>query len=72
MKKIFTSTLILISLAACDTPNNVIGNPSNATNTSGTTGSANMTKGSTTPADVRNPAGTPTDTVMIKKDSLPR
>lgn len=72
MKKIFTSALVIISLAACNTPNNVIGSPSNTTNTSGTTGSANITKGSTTPADVRNPAGTPTDTSMVKKDSLPR
>ncbi|MEO5995882.1 MAG: membrane lipoprotein lipid attachment site-containing protein [Chitinophagaceae bacterium] len=71
MKKILYYAVIIFVLANCNTPNQAIGKPDPATNTSGTTGSANMTNGSNTAADVRNPVGTPTDTATIKKDSLP-
>ena len=70
MKKILYSAVTIFVFVACDTPNNVIGNPNSTTNTTGTTGSANMTN-STAPA-VQHTPGTPSDSSAIKKDSLPR
>lgn len=70
MKKILYFFIIISALASCDTPNNVIGNPQSATNTSGTTGSANMTEGNK--ADSKIIPGTPGDSTVTKKDSIPR
>lgn len=72
MKNILYSVAIIISLAACDTPNQAIGTPDPATNTSGTTGSANMTNGNNTPPVIKDQAGAPTDSTGAKKDSLPK
>jgi hypothetical protein len=70
MKKILYSAVLLVVVAACDTPNKTIGNPDPTTNTTGTTGSANMTN---TPEPViKTTPGTATDSAVNKKDTLPR
>ncbi len=70
MKKILCFAIVIFVFTSCDTPNNVIGNPTSATNTSGTTGSANMTNSNNT--DSKTTPGTPSDSSVIKKDSIPR
>jgi hypothetical protein len=75
MKKTVLALVIMAGICSCDTPNNVIGNPNGAGNTTGSTGSGNMTNNMDNSNGVpvtKTTPGTGSDSTTAKKDSLPQ